>query len=328
MKAVWFERKGPAADVLTYGEMDDPRPAPGEVRLRLAFSGINPGDVKKRLGTYQSAMAFPRIIPHTDGSGTVDQVGDGVSPDWIGKQVWCSYAQTYRPFGTAAEYTTVPVHCVAEAPQALDPAQAACLGIPGITGHRAVFADGPVTGRTVLVVAGTGGVGRAAVVLAKRGGARVIATVSKEHQLTEALSAGADHALLAGDHLAAQVKEIVPQGVDRIIEVAFSDNIHQDVEMLAIGGTVVSYSSRDDRPHIPFRSMVFNNLTARMIGYDDFPADAVSAAMKDVTAAAAAGDLTYPIGKTFPLEQTAQAEQALENRSAPGRVVVAVQHGH
>lgn len=322
MKAVWFERKGPATDVLIHGEMDDPAPAPGEVRVRVAYSGINPGDVKKRMGVYGDAMAFPRIIPHTDGAGTVDQVGDGVAADWIGKRVWCSYAQTYRPFGTAAEYTTVPVRCVAEAPDSLDLAQAACLGIPGITAHRAVFADGPVSGKTVLVAGATGSVGRAALVLAMRGGARVIATATRESRLAEARGMGAESAYISGETLAAQVKEDFPQGVDRIVEVAFSDNIDQDVEMLAAGGTIVSYSTRDDRPRIPFRPMVWNNITARMIGYDDFPADAISAAMKDVTTAAVAGDLTYPIGEVFALEQTAQAEVAVEIRSVPGRIVV------
>jgi NADPH:quinone reductase len=324
MRAVWFERKGPAAEVLQYGEMDDPHPGSGEVRIRVTHSGINPGDVKKRRGIYDGTMPYPRIIPHTDGAGVVDEVGPGVPGRWRGKPVWCSYAQTYRPFGTAAEFTTVPAAHVAELPGGLDPAQAACLGIPGITGHRAVFADGPVTGQTVLVQGGAGAVGRAAVTLARRGGARVLATVTAPDQRDEVRAAGAEEVFVMGDDVAGQVKATAPRGVDRIIEVAFSDNIARDVDMLAIGGTVVSYSSRDDQPRIPFRRMVFGNITARMIGYDDFPADAIAAAMTDVTAAAAAGDLSYPIGAVFALPQTASAQQAVEERTVAGRVLVSV----
>jgi NADPH:quinone reductase len=324
MRAVWFERKGPAAEVLTYGEMDDPHPEPGEVRIRVTHSGINPGDAKKRMGIYDAAMPYPRIIPHTDGAGVVDEVGPGVPGTWRNKPVWCSYAQTYRPFGTAAEFTTVPVAHVAELPSGLDPAQAACFGIPGITGHRAVFADGAVKGQTVLVHGGAGGVGRAAVALARRGGARVLATVTAPGQRDEVRAAGAEEVFVTGDDLVGQVRQAAPSGVDRIIEVAFSDNIARDVEMLAVGGTVVSYSSRDDEPRIPFRQMIFSNITARMIGYDDFPADAISAAMTDVTAAAAAGDLSYPIGTVFALPETASAQQAVEDRTVAGRVLVSV----
>ena len=304
--------------------MDDPYPAAGEVRIRVSHSGINPGDVKKRMGTFGDAMAYPRIVPHTDGAGVVDDVGTGVPEHWLGKPVWCSYAQTYRPFGTAAQFTTVPVRCVAELPAGLDPAQAACLGIPGITGHRAVFADGPVDGRTVLVAGGTGAVGRAAVALAKRGGAQVIATVTDESRRAAAIEAGADHAFAVGEELVGQVAKVAPRGVDRIVEVAFSDNIDLDIQMLARHGTLVSYATRDARPRIPFWPLVFENLTLRMIGYDDFPAEAVGAAMADVGAAAAAGDLAYQVGATFTLEDTARAQQAVEDRSIPGRVVVTV----
>jgi NADPH:quinone reductase len=324
MRAVWFEHKGPAAEVLQHGEMDDPHPGPGEVRIRVTHSGINPGDVKKRSGIYDGTMPYPRIIPHTDGAGVVDEVGPGVPGKWRNKPVWCSYAQTYRPFGTAAEFTTVPVAHVAELPGGLAPAQGACFGIPGITGHRAVFADGPVQGRAVLVRGGAGAVGRAAVALARRGGARVLATVTTPDQLDEVRAAGAEEVFVAGDDVAGRVKETVPGGVDRIVEVAFSENIAEDVEVLAIGGTVVSYSSRDDQPSIPFRQMVFGNITARMIGYDDFPAEAISAAMAEVTAAAVSGDLSYPIGAVFALQETASAHQAVEDRTVAGRVVVSV----
>ena len=166
MKAAWYEKQGPARDVLVVGEMPDPVPAAGEVRIRVAASGINPGDVKKREDTFGTGMAFPRIIPHSDGAGRVDQLGAGVSPEWMGRSVWCYGAQSYRPFGTAAEFTVVPVDKIAPLPENVSMEQGACLGIPGITAHRSVHVGGAVSGRTVLVQGAAGAVGRL------RGGAR------------------------------------------------------------------------------------------------------------------------------------------------------------
>jgi NADPH:quinone reductase len=151
MKAAWYEKQGAARDVLVVGEMDDPQPRTGEVRIRVAFSGVNPGDVKKREDAFGVGMPYPRVIPHSDGSGTVDAVGEGVSREWVGRRVWCYGAQSYRPFGTAAEYTVVPVKQVVPLPEGGPLEQGACLGIPGITAHRAVHVGGSVEGGTVLV---------------------------------------------------------------------------------------------------------------------------------------------------------------------------------
>ncbi|MGA8557135.1 MAG: hypothetical protein WB630_22200, partial [Candidatus Acidiferrales bacterium] len=151
MKAGWYEKQGPAREVLVIGEMPDPIPAAGEVRIRNAASGINPGDVKKRQDAFGLGMAYPRVIPHSDGAGRVDQLGAGVSSEWLGRSVWCYGAQSYRPFGTAAEFTVVPVDHVAALPERVSMEQGACLGIPGITAHRAVHVGGDVSGRTVMV---------------------------------------------------------------------------------------------------------------------------------------------------------------------------------
>ena len=159
MKAAWYEKQGAARDVLVVGEMNDPQPCAGEVRIRIAFSGVNPGDVKKREDAFGVGMPYPRVIPHSDGSGTVDAVGDGVSREWIGRRVWCYGAQSYRPFGTAAEYTVVPLQQTVPLPERVPLEQGACLGIPGITAHRAVHVAGSVQGRTVLVQGGAGAVG-------------------------------------------------------------------------------------------------------------------------------------------------------------------------
>src|SRR5438093_3058034 len=168
MKAAWYERQGAAGDVLVLGEMEDAQPRAGEVRIRVAFSGVNPGDIKKREDSFHVGMPYPRVIPHSDSSGIVDEVGEGVPREWIGRRVWCYGAQTYRPFGTAAEYTVVPLKQAVPLPDTVPVEQGACLGIPGITAHRAVHVVGLVEGRTVLVQGGVGAVGVCAVQLAHR----------------------------------------------------------------------------------------------------------------------------------------------------------------
>src|SRR5215471_4833860 len=151
MRAAWYEKQGAARDVLVLGKVDDPQPHAGEVRIRIAFSGVNPGDVKKREDPFGVGMPYQRVIPHSDGSGTVDAVGEGVSGEWVARRVWCYGAQCYRPFGTAAEYTVVPLKQVVPLPAGVPLEQGACLGIPGITAHRTVHVAGSVEGRTVLV---------------------------------------------------------------------------------------------------------------------------------------------------------------------------------
>src|SRR5215471_5066708 len=168
MRAAWYEKQGPAREVLVVGEMPDPLPGPGEVRIRVAASGINPGDIKKRQDSFGIGMAYPRVIPHSGGAGRVDQVGDGVPSEWLGKSVWCYGAQSYRPFGTAADFTVVPLDQVARLPTDVSIEQGACLGIPGITAHRAVHVAGVVRGRTVLIHGAAGAVGLCAVQLARR----------------------------------------------------------------------------------------------------------------------------------------------------------------
>src|SRR5437879_1950292 len=170
MRAVWYERMGPAADVLVVGDMPTPEPGPGEVRIRMEVSGVYPGDLKKRQGWQGGQMPYPRVVPHSDGAGVIDAVGEGVPETRLAEPVWCYGAQSYRPFGTAAEFTVVPSEQAVSWPGTLDATQGACLGIPGITGHRAVFVDGSVAGKVLLVAGGAGAVGRAALARGRRGG--------------------------------------------------------------------------------------------------------------------------------------------------------------
>src|SRR5712671_5933344 len=167
MRAAWYERQGPAREVLVVGTMPDPLPGPGDVRIRVAASGINPGDLIKRRNAFGYGMPFPRVIPHRDGAGTIDSVGEGVLASRVGERVWCYGAQSYRAFGTAAEYVVVPSSQAVPLPDGVPFEQGACLGIPGITAHRAVHATGPVAGRTLLVQGGAGAVGVCAVGLAR-----------------------------------------------------------------------------------------------------------------------------------------------------------------
>src|ERR1700746_1580645 len=233
MKAAWYEKQGAARDVLVVGNMDDPQPSAGEVRIRIAFSGVNPGDGKKREDAFGVGIPYPRVIPHSDGSGTVDVVGDGVSPEWVGRRVWCYGAQSYRPFGTAAEYTVLPLKLVVPLPKGVPLDQGACLGIPGITAYRAVHVGGSIDGKTVLVQGGAGAVGACAVQLAHQAGARVIATCRAEADKEIASRAGANEVLLTSGDVAERIRSLAPDGVDHIVEVAFGANIKTDTAALA-----------------------------------------------------------------------------------------------
>ena len=324
MKAAWYEKQGAARDVLVVGKMDDPQPSAGEVRIRLAFSGVNPGDVKKREDAFGIGMAYPRVIPHSDGSGTVDAVGEGVPREWIGRRVWCYGAQSYRAFGTAAEYTVVPLKQVVQLPEGASLEQGACLGIPGITAHRAVHVAGSVKGKTVLVQGSAGAVGACAVQLAHRAGARVIATCRAENDKEIASRAGANEVLLTGDKLAERIRALVPDGVDHIVEVAFGANIKADTEVLAQAGSIATYATNTPMPETPVWQLVFVNARLFFVGSDDVPADAKIEAIRAINAALESGWQGLDIGEVVPLDQIARAHELVEHPAKPGRVVVAI----
>jgi NADPH2:quinone reductase len=289
MRAAWYEKQGRAREVLVVGEMPEPHPSAGEVRIRIAASGIIPGDIKKRQDSFGLGMPYPRVIPHSDGAGTVDQVGEGVPSEWIGRRVWCYGAQSYRPFGTAAEFTVVPLDHIAPLPQNVTPDEGACLGIPDITAHRAVFVGGAVARQTVLVQGAGGAVGMCAVALAHHGGARVIGTVRSPAEEPAARTAGAHEVILNDQALVAGVKALAPDGVDHIVEVAFGANIDVDVEMLKMGGSIGAYATDTATPTIPFWLMVFKNIRVFFLGSDDFPTEAKVAATRDLNDALQAG---------------------------------------
>jgi NADPH:quinone reductase len=322
MRAAWYEKQGSAKDVLTLGEMADPHPAAGEVRIRIAASGINPGDIKKRQDAFGYGMAYARVIPHSDGAGHLDEIGGGVPPEWLGRSVWCYGAQSYRPFGTAAEFTVVPLDQVARLPPDVSMEQGACLGIPGVTAHRAVHVAGAVRGRTVLIQGAAGAVGLCAVQLARRAGAHVIGIIRSSKDEATVTKAGAHEVVRNDEKLTAGVKALAPQGVDHIIEVAFGANIEVDLELLNMGGSIATYATDRETPKIPFWPMVFKNTRLFFLGSDDFPRDAKVLAAKDLNAALEDGWSGFDIAERIPLPEIARAHQLAEHPVRRGRVVV------
>jgi NADPH:quinone reductase len=322
MRAAWYERGGPASEVLTVGEMDAPRPGPREVLVRVRASGGNPGEVKKRADWMGFGIGYPRVIPHSDGAGVVEGVGEGVSYSRVGQRVWVWGTQSGRPCGTAAQYVALPSEQAVPLTDGVGFEAGACLGIPARTAHRCVFADGSVSGKTVLVSGRAGAVGGFAVSFAKWGGAEVVATIDSEEQAVAALEAGADHTLnYRTDDVAARVWGITDgSGVDRIVEVALGRNLALDAEMIAQLGTIAAYSSdANAEPRLPFWPLLFKNVTIRLVGSDDL---AERRAIEDIKAALGAGVLRPRVARRLPLERIAEAHEAIEGGQSGGRVVL------
>src|SRR6266513_1603095 len=325
MNAAWYEKQGPARHVLVVGTLPDPEPEPGEVRIRVAASGINPGDVKKRQNAFGYGMPFPRVIPHSDGAGTIDRIGQGVARPRIGERVWCYGAQSYRAFGTAAEYVVVPSSQAVPLPDGVPFEQGACLGIPGITAHRAVHAAGPVAGRTSLVQGGAGAVGVCAVGLARLAGARVLATVRSGADAALARAAGAHEVVQydgrSRDEIIRELRALAPGGMDHVVEVAFGANIDVDCEVLANDGSIAAYATETATPAIPFWPLVFKNVRIFFLGSDDFPQAAKAAAAESINAMLAGGWPGFGIDKRVSLANIAEAHEYVEQRHGHGRAI-------
>jgi NADPH2:quinone reductase len=325
MRAAYYERQGPAASVLKVGEFPLPEPGPGEVRVRINLSGVNPGDVKKRQDWLGYGMSAPRIVPHSDGSGVVEAVGPSVDPGRVGRRVWVYGAQSGRPFGTAAEATVVPSAQAVELPGAVSDEVGASLGIPGVTAWRAVFADGSVAARSVLVHGALGAVASLAAQLARWDGARVIGTVRRASQRAQVPAHVASTVVALDDPDAvAQIRAAAPGGVDRIVEVALSENVELDAAVVSQGAVIAVYGSAKPRPEIPFWPLLFSNVVLRLLGSDDFPAEAKAEAARGLTRAAAEGKLRIDVARIFPLDEIVAAHEAVERGEARGRVLVRV----
>jgi len=314
--------------VLVVGEQPDPEPESGEVRIRLHYSGINPGDIKKRKDTFGYGMSYPLVILHSDGAGMIECVGENVSESRIGERVWCYGAQSYQSFGTAAEYVVVPFHQAVSLPENVSFEQGACLGIPGITAHRAVYIAGDVQGKTVLVKGGGGAVGQCVVALARFADAKVIATVCSEYDEHIAIKAGAHSVSLTDnltqDQIIESIQDAASGDIHHIIEVAFDANIEIDKELIATGGSIAAYATGNPEPRIPFWPLLFKNVRLFLLGSDDFPTDAKLAAANEINRALKTGWQGFEIGKIIELENITEAHMTEENGFDKGRVILKI----
>lgn len=332
MWAAWYERTGPAKEVLSVGEMPAPEPASGEVLVRVEASGINPADVKRRAGWLGQQMSFPRVVPHSDGAGRIVAVGQGVDAGRIDEPVWLfnaqgGYGTAGRPFGTAAEYVTIPAGQAVPRPEILSAESGACLGIPALTAHRAVFADGPVVGRTVLVNGGAGAVGHFAVQFAKAGGARVLATVSSTAKAAHAEAAGAEATIdYPTEDVVDRVRALTDgEGVDRIVEVDYGANQATDVALIRPNGVIAAYSSTSaPEPVLAYYPLQFKGATLRLVQGFNLPDAARDAAIATINDLAASDRLTVAIGGRFPLDAIADAHAAVESGAVIGNTVVTI----
>jgi NADPH2:quinone reductase len=314
MRAVWYSDFGSAEEVLEVGETATPHAGPGEVRVRLHASGVNPVDVKRRAGG-RGAIAAAQVIPHSDGAGVIDEVGEGVGPARIGQRVWVYEGQVQRHSGTAAEFVAIDHRRVVPLPEGASFNDGACLGIPALTAHRCVFADGSVAGQTILVTGGAGAVGHYAVQFAALDGARVISTVSGPEKARHATAAGASEVLnYREESVVERVLELTDgKGVDRVVEVEFGGNLTDALGATRIGAVIATYASQaEPEPQIPFYQLLYRNLTVRFELVFMMPEEAKSLAVSDITRWLDEGRLHHNVAEVFPLEQAVAAHQAVE----------------
>lgn len=325
MKAAYYERQGKASEVLRLGDFPVPQPDPGEVRVQIHASGLNPSDLKARTG-FSGPAAFPMVIPHQDGAGVIDAVGAGVASTRIGERVWLFEAQYRRPFGTAADYALVPASQAVLLPDVVSFEVGACLGIPALTAHRCLFADGDIHGHTILVQGGAGAVGTAAILLAKWAGAWVATTVSTPDQADAARRAGADLVInRRSQDVSAIVKSATEQrGVDRIVDVCLQDNLETDMSCLADGGIISSYAveSATDHLALPLLKAMIAGCTFRFVYIYTVPAAAKSAAVSAITQCLADGAYAPTIGMQVSLDDIVEAHEAQEAGRVIGKIIV------
>ena len=327
MRAAFFDSFGPAADVLEVGEVATPEPGIGEVLVRLHASGVNPSDVKKRAGSFPDLLNDGPVIPNSDGAGVIEAVGDGVSSSRLGERVWVYQAQFERRFGTAAEYVAIDQ---SRAPRLHDSAGfdvGACLGIPAMTAHRCVFADGDVDGRTILVTGGAGRVGHYAIQWAAGAGARVIATASNEQDAAACRAAGSTQVVNHRDDEFAAAVLAANDGapVDCIIDVEFGANLETALDVIRVGGTIATYSSTVvPNPALPFFRMMYKDLVVRFVIVYAMPESAKQFAIADIDKALAAGQLQHRIAASYPLDNIVKANELIEAGSIRGCVILTI----
>ena len=325
MKAISFAEFGPANQVLKVSEWPTPEPGPGEVLVKLHTTGVNPSDVKKRAGGFPNLLDDGPVIPHSDGAGVIEGVGSGVPTSRIGERVFVYQAQHARLHGTAADYVAIDTLRAPGLPDNTAFDVGACVGIPILTAHRCVFADGDVAEQWVLVTGGAGRVGHYAIQLAQRAGARVIATASNETDALACREAGAEHVVNHREPGWGRQVLVHSGGfqMDRAIDVEFGANLPELLDCLRTGATITTYSSTVvPEPSLPFRTMMFMDLTVRMVIVYAMPETAKAQAVADTQALLAKGGLRHRIAQTLPFSEMARAHEIIEEGSVRGCVVV------
>jgi NADPH:quinone reductase len=325
MRAAYYEANGAARDVLRVGDIETPSPGPGEVRIRIAASGVNPSDVKAREGRTRK-IVFPRVVPHSDAGGIIDAVGAGVATSRVGERVWTWNGQWKRAFGTAAEFMTLPWALAVRLPDQTSFAEGACLGIPAMTAAHAIAVSGVAAGGTVLVSGGAGGVGHYAVQFVKAAGATVIATISSDEKAKLARAAGADHVI---DYKHEDVGERVMaitggRGVDAVIELDLAANAKLLPGVAHARTTVVVYGTGRLVAEIPAQFLLTSAISIKFIFVYELTAAEREAAIHTITAMIEAKRLVHNVALTFPLEQIVAAHEAVEQGLASGNVVITV----
>ncbi len=325
MKAGWFETFGDAKDVIQIGERAKPKAGPGEVLVKLKTSSVNPSDVKKRAGAFPNLLDDGPVIPHSDGAGVIEAVGEGISRDRIGERVWVYQAQFARSLGTAAEYVALDSKRAPNLPDKADFNVGACLGIPVMTAHRCVHSDGDIDGQLVLVTGGAGRVGYYAIQWAKMAGAKIIATASNE----------ADEKLCYELGAFAVVNHKVPgwgneilnltdnKKVQRVIDVEFGANLPEILKCIGVNGIIATYSSTAiKQPEIPFLQMMYMDLTVRMIIVYAMPESAKEKAINDINDMLAKGLFKHRIAAVLPLSNLVESHELIEQGNLGGCVII------
>lgn len=323
MLAAIYEKTGAARDVISIADLETPQAGPGEVRVQLHYSGVNPSDVKSRSG--MRAIRFPRIIPHSDGAGVVDQVGEGVDRQRLGQRVWTWNAAWNRPNGTAAEYVALPASQAVRLPDSVDMQTGACLGIPAMTALHAIQVCGGVFGKRVLIPGGAGAVGHYAIQMARLLGARqVLTTVSGVKKALLAHQAGADIVInYRTEDVATRVmQETEGAGVDRVVEVDFAANIETSLKVLNPDSLIVTYGSTAAEIQAPFYPLVLKNIGLKFFILYNLNNESRQLATSELTKMLEKGLLKHNIDATFTLGETAAAHEWVEQGKGAGNVVI------
>ena len=327
MKAVWYSSFGKANDVLVHGEQEAVQPGNGEVLVKLKCSAVNPSDVKKRMGASPALLSQGYVIPNSDGAGVIEAIGEGVDQRRLGERVWVYNGQHGRRMGASAEYITLPQEQAAFLPGEANFHVGACMGIPVMTAHRCVMADGPVKDKLILVTGGAGRVGHYAIQLAKHYGAEVIATAGSARSKKHCEDAGADY--VVGHPSETTNKAILEytkgRKPDRVIEGDFGANLPFLLDILGTNGVIATYASgTNTEPQLPFYKMMYLDITLRTVLVYVMPWQAKKDAIDDITSLLSTKALKHRIAQTYPLAESARAHEAIEQGDVFGCVLLEI----